>query len=34
VAVRSNLIRKETHVFYQRLGYTVTKTSLNFRKAV
>ena len=32
VAVRSNLVRKETHVFYQRLGYTVTKTSLNFRK--
>jgi GNAT superfamily N-acetyltransferase len=32
VAVRSNLVRKETHLFYQRLGYAVTKTSLNFRK--
>jgi GNAT superfamily N-acetyltransferase len=34
VALRSNILRKETHAFYQRLGYTVTKTSLNFHKPV
>lgn len=34
VAVRSNIVRQETHVFYQRLGYTITKTSLNFHKPV
>jgi len=34
IAVRSNIVRKETHAFYQRLGYAVTKTSLNFRKPI
>jgi len=32
LSLRSNIVRKEAHVFYERLGYTVTKTSLNFSK--
>jgi len=32
LSLRSNIVRKETHVFYERLGYQVTKTSLNFQK--
>ena len=32
LSLKSNAIRKEAHVFYERLGYAVTKTSLNFRK--
>ena len=32
VALRSNILRKETHIFYQRLGCEVTKTSLYFKK--
>ena len=34
LALRSNILRKDTHAFYQRLGYTVTKTSLYFKKAL
>ena len=34
LALRSNILRKETHAFYARLGYDVTKTSLYFRKAL
>jgi GNAT superfamily N-acetyltransferase len=34
LSLRSNIVRKETHRFYERLGYTVTKTSLNFQRAV
>jgi len=34
LALRSNILRKETHTFYEKLGYTVTKTSLNFSKLV
>jgi len=26
IGVRSNVIRERTHVFYERLGYSVTKT--------
>lgn len=32
LSLRSNVIRKDAHRFYERLGYAVTKTSLNFRK--
>ena len=32
VALRSNILRKETHRFYERLGYAVTKTSLYFKR--
>ena len=32
VWVRSNTIRKETHVFYQHLGYEITKSQYKFRK--
>ncbi len=32
VALRSNILRKETHAFYQHLGYRITKTSLYFKK--
>ncbi len=34
IGVRSNIIRERTHVFYERLGYTVTKTQKAFRKAL
>ena len=34
LSLRSNVTRKDAHRFYERLGYTVTKTSLNFRKAL
>jgi len=34
VALRSNILRTATHAFYARLGYTTTKTSLNFHKPV
>jgi len=34
LSLRSNVIRKDAHRFYERLGYTVTKTSLNFRKSL
>ncbi len=30
--LRSNLIRKEAHRFYQALGYEILKTSYTFRK--
>jgi ribosomal protein S18 acetylase RimI-like enzyme len=32
VGVRSNVVRERTHVFYERLGYSVTKTQKVFRK--
>jgi GNAT superfamily N-acetyltransferase len=32
IGVRSNIIRERTHEFYERLGYTVTKTQKAFRK--
>lgn len=32
VCLRSNIIRKQAHAFYERLGYTNIKTSLTFRK--
>lgn len=34
LSLRSNVIRKDAHRFYERLGYSVTKTSLNFRKTL
>jgi GNAT superfamily N-acetyltransferase len=34
VVLRSNILRKETHAFYQHLGYNSSKTSLNFHKAL
>jgi len=34
LSLRSNIIRRDAHRFYQRLGYEVTKTSLNFRKTL
>jgi GNAT superfamily N-acetyltransferase len=34
LTLRSNIVRKEAHAFYERLGYKVTKTSLNFSKNV
>lgn len=32
VSLQSNIRRTEAHQFYERLGYTVAKTQLNFRK--
>jgi len=32
VYLRSNIIRKDAHVFYQSLGYTIIKTQYAFRK--
>jgi GNAT superfamily N-acetyltransferase len=34
VRLRSNVVRKEAHRFYERLGYSVTKTSLTFDKVL
>ena len=34
VYLRSNVIRKETHAFYERIGYTNIKRSKTFRKAL
>jgi GNAT superfamily N-acetyltransferase len=34
IGVRSNIIRGRTHVFYERLGYAVTKTQKVFRKRI
>jgi GNAT superfamily N-acetyltransferase len=34
VTVRSNVIRKEAHAFYQRLGYDVQKSQVKFRKTL
>ena len=34
VYVRSNIVRKDTHPFYQRLGYKVVKTQRSFRKSI
>ncbi len=34
LTLRSNIVRKEAHVFYECLGYKVTKTSLNFSKTL
>ena len=32
LTLRSNILRKDAHRFYERLGYAMTKTSLNFTK--
>lgn len=32
VRLRSNIVRKEAHIFYQRIGYTIEKTQLTFGK--
>lgn len=34
VTLRSNIIRKEAHAFYEALGYTLTKTQHAFRKMI
>lgn len=34
VYLRSNIIRKEAHEFYKRLGYCVVKTQYAFRKVL
>lgn len=34
VYVRSNIIRKDAHIFYQKLGYKIIKTQSAFRKAL
>ncbi|MUL37144.1 GNAT family N-acetyltransferase [Gloeocapsopsis dulcis] len=32
VYLRSNIIRKQAHVFYEKMGYSYIKTSLAFHK--
>ncbi len=32
VYVRSNVVRKDAHAFYQKLGYRIIKTQSSFRK--
>lgn len=34
VSVRSNVVRVESHPFYERLGYTRVKTQHSYRKAI
>ena len=34
VYVRSNIVRKDAHAFYQKLGYKIIKTQSAFRKAL
>ncbi len=34
VCVRSNVVRKEAHRFYEGLGYQLVKSQLTFRKAL
>jgi GNAT superfamily N-acetyltransferase len=34
VYVRSNIVRKDAHPFYQRLGYKIIKTQFAFRKPI
>lgn len=34
IGVRSNIIRERTHMFYERLGYAMTKTQKVFRKTL
>jgi GNAT superfamily N-acetyltransferase len=34
VAVRSNVVRVESHPFYERLGYTRVKTQHSYRKTI
>jgi GNAT superfamily N-acetyltransferase len=34
VSVRSNVVRKEAHEFYQERGYGVVKTQIKFRKTI
>ena len=34
VSVRSNIVRKEAHEFYQERGYGVVKTQIKFRKTI
>jgi len=32
VSLRSNILRKDAHIFYQKLGYKIIKTQSAFRK--
>ena len=34
VSVRSNIVRKDAHEFYQERGYGVVKTQIKFRKTI
>jgi GNAT superfamily N-acetyltransferase len=34
VHLRSNVVRKRAHAFYERIGYSVVKTQLAFRKVL
>lgn len=34
LSVRSNVVRKEAHEFYQERGYAVVKTQIKFRKTI
>jgi len=34
VSLRSNIIRKDAHAFYEKLGYRIIKTQLAFRKSL
>ena len=34
IYVRSNIVRNDAHIFYQKLGYKVIKTQYAFRKAI
>lgn len=34
VQLRSNVIRKDAHAFYETIGYSITKTQLAFRKVL
>ena len=34
VYVRSNVVRKDAHIFYQKVGYQIIKTQSAFRKAL
>ena len=34
LTLRSNIVRKEAHGFYEGIGYKITKTSLNFAKTL
>ncbi len=34
VSLRSNVIRKDAHAFYEKLGYQIIKTQFAFRKTL
>jgi len=34
VSLRSNIIRKDAHAFYEKLGYRIIKTQFAFRKTL